>query len=90
MRTMIVTGLFAVALTCAAAARTAFVVPDERWCATYAGPGGGGVNCGFYTLEQCRAAISGVGGSCDFDYWYQAQKQYPRVEKKRYPKTERF
>jgi hypothetical protein len=23
-----------------------------------------GTNCGFATLEQCRAAISGIGGQC--------------------------
>jgi hypothetical protein len=32
-----------------------------RWCAMYRN---GGVNCGFVTLEQCQAAISGAGGSC--------------------------
>lgn len=32
------------------------------WCAEYARDGGR--NCGFYTFEQCRAAISGVGGNC--------------------------
>ena len=25
----------------------------------------GGTNCGFVTAEQCRAAVSGVGGSCE-------------------------
>lgn len=33
----------------------------STWCATYRY---GGTNCGFSTFEQCRAAISGVGGSC--------------------------
>jgi peptidoglycan hydrolase-like protein with peptidoglycan-binding domain len=32
-----------------------------RWCAAYYN---GSQNCGFYTLDQCRAAVSGVGGSC--------------------------
>jgi hypothetical protein len=32
------------------------------WCANYAPDNG--TNCGFYTIEQCRAAISGVGGHC--------------------------
>jgi Protein of unknown function (DUF3551) len=32
-----------------------------RFCARYTG---GGENCGFYTFEQCLAAISGVGGFC--------------------------
>jgi hypothetical protein len=33
------------------------------WCAYYSGPAGG-TNCGFYTLGQCRAAVSGIGGVC--------------------------
>jgi hypothetical protein len=36
-----------------------------RWCADYSGGfGGGGTNCGFVTLEQCRATVSGIGGFC--------------------------
>ena len=34
-----------------------------RWCAI--DNVGGGTNCGFVTIEQCRASISGVGGSCE-------------------------
>lgn len=35
------------------------------WCAQYSGvDGDGGVNCGFVTLAQCRATISGIGGWC--------------------------
>jgi Protein of unknown function (DUF3551) len=33
------------------------------WCAQYGGMDGG-TNCGFYTLKQCQAAISGMGGFC--------------------------
>jgi len=33
------------------------------WCAQYGGPAGG-TNCGFYTYQQCRAAVSGIGGFC--------------------------
>ena len=35
-----------------------------RWCGLYNTGGGGGSNCYFVTLEQCRATISGIGGSC--------------------------
>jgi hypothetical protein len=31
------------------------------WCAYYTWHGN---NCGFSTLSQCRAAVSGVGGYC--------------------------
>ena len=40
------------------------------WCAMYSGDGGGGTNCGFLTLEQCRATVSGVGGSCSRNQFY--------------------
>ena len=35
-----------------------------RWCAEDGGARGGGTNCYFVTIEQCRAAISGNGGFC--------------------------
>jgi hypothetical protein len=46
-----------------------------RWCAVYAGGdlGGGGSNCYFLTLEQCRAAISGMGGFCEPNQFYDGQ-----------------
>jgi hypothetical protein len=34
-----------------------------KWCAV--DNSGGGTNCGFVTIEQCRATISGKGGSCE-------------------------
>jgi len=40
------------------------VSAQGAWCALYSGSHGGASNCGFYTLEQCRAAVSGVGGEC--------------------------
>jgi Protein of unknown function (DUF3551) len=33
-----------------------------KWCAVESG---GGTNCGFVTIEQCRATISGMGGTCE-------------------------
>ncbi|MEW6451470.1 MAG: DUF3551 domain-containing protein [Pseudomonadota bacterium] len=42
-----------------------------KWCALYsAGRGGGAQNCYFVTLEQCRAAVSGVGGFCKENLFY--------------------
>jgi len=35
------------------------------WCAQYGGRGGGGRNCGFWTYEQCMAALWGNGGYCE-------------------------
>jgi|PersoiStandDraft_1058852.scaffolds.fasta_scaffold47428_1 Protein of unknown function (DUF3551) len=41
-----------------------------KWCALYSGENGGGTNCGFVTIEQCRATISGMGGLCEPNQFY--------------------
>jgi uncharacterized protein DUF3551 len=43
-----------------------------KWCAVYSGgdTGGGGSSCYFWTIEQCRAAVSGVGGFCAQNNFY--------------------
>ena len=41
-----------------------------KWCAVYGGQDGGGSNCGFLTLEECRATISGMGGMCQPNQFY--------------------
>jgi hypothetical protein len=42
-----------------------------RWCAEYAGgTRGGSTSCYFVTLEQCRASVSGVGGFCRENGFY--------------------
>ena len=42
-----------------------------RWCADYTVMGGiGARNCYFMTLEQCRATVSGVGGQCVLNPFY--------------------
>lgn len=38
-----------------------------KWCAAYRN---GGNNCGFTTIEQCRASVSGAGGSCVPNQFY--------------------
>ncbi len=42
---------------------TAFAAPATaaRYCAYYSH---GGTNCGFNSMQQCRAALSGMGGVC--------------------------
>jgi hypothetical protein len=43
-----------------------------HWCAVYGGGSSddGGTNCYFVTLAQCRAAVSGVGGFCAPNQFY--------------------
>ena len=45
-----------------------------QWCAMYSGGGrGGSENCYFVMIEQCRAAVSGVGGFCRVNGYYDGQ-----------------
>ena len=69
---------FAIIGIAAIASLTAFATPvraeiEYPWCAQYGGGEmGGGRNCGFSTLEQCRATISGIGGFCQPNLFYPA------------------
>ena len=41
-----------------------------RWCAVYGNTDDNGTNCYFVTIEQCRAAVSGNGGFCAPNNFY--------------------
>jgi hypothetical protein len=45
-----------------------------KWCAIYRV---GGSNCGFVTLEQCRATVSGIGGDCQPNQFYTGPDKTP-------------
>ena len=49
------------------------------WCAVYNFGGvGNASNCGFLTFEQCRATVSGVGGFCEPNHFYNPRRTEPR------------
>ena len=52
-----------------------------RWCAQYSGKGAR--NCSFVTLEQCRAAISGNGGFCEPNTFYDGRPVVTPGERER-------
>jgi hypothetical protein len=62
----------AIAATLAAATLGGSMITAQadpyRWCAQYSGKGAR--NCYFVTLEQCRAAVSGNGGFCEPNTFY--------------------
>ena len=62
-RTGLYVALFAVALLAGSAGGASVVQADGAWCADQGGRNGY-TNCGYYTYQQCRAAVSGVGGFC--------------------------
>ena len=67
MRTMVVAIVMLLPGALAASAQT----PDPyRWCAELLLNWGGASNCWFMTLEQCRATVSGVGGYCTPNPFY--------------------
>jgi Protein of unknown function (DUF3551) len=52
------------------------------YCAHYFDKGGSS-NCYFSSLEQCRAAVSGVGGYCNGNPWFVPPVQMVRPRKSR-------
>ena len=48
-----------------------------QWCAVYSGDAGGASNCGFVTIEQCRATVSGIGGFCEPNPFYTGPAERP-------------
>lgn len=55
-----------------------FVTPaaaatEYPWCAQYSGRSGGR-NCGFSNYSQCMATVSGIGGFCERNQFYQGRR----------------
>jgi hypothetical protein len=44
---------------------------EYPWCAQYGWKGGR--NCGFSTYRQCMATVSGIGGYCERNQFYQGR-----------------
>ena len=67
MRTLLVTS----ALILAGALSGPAKADPYKWCAVYSGgSNGGGTNCYFVTIEQCQATVSGNGGFCRTNGFY--------------------
>ena len=49
---------------------TALPCDNTRWCAQYGAGLGGATNCGFFTIEQCRATITGGSEFCVPNQFY--------------------
>jgi tetratricopeptide (TPR) repeat protein len=59
---------------------------EPAWCAAYRN---GSNNCGFYTYEQCMAAVSGVGGFCNRNPDAAPERPAARRERAVEPKPKR-
>ncbi len=67
------------ALLAPSAARANIEYP---WCAVYGGDMGGASNCGFSTIAQCMATVSGIGGSCEPNQFYHPPQTPVRKHKR--------
>lgn len=76
MRVAIASGALLVALLAAPTAGQAQTYP---WCSRY---DWSTYNCGFSTLQQCLANVSGIGGICERNAHYYAQQ--PREPRRKY------
>ena len=78
--------LVTLVLSTEALAQSTVAFPHDpyRWCAVYSGYAGGASNCGFLTIEQCRATVSGIGGFCVQNPYYLDAPQKPLKRKVRH------
>ena len=70
IRTIILATLALSSTVLAQAPASALPYDPYPWCANYGGDANGSSNCGFLTLEQCRATVSGIGGFCAHNQFY--------------------
>src|SRR5262245_53713543 len=57
-------GLVSVGLMMLTLPATDAAAASNAWCAVYNRQGGTSENCGYATLNQCRAQVLGLGGFC--------------------------
>jgi Protein of unknown function (DUF3551) len=69
MRTIAIISMTTLATLCLSGSGAGAQYVGGPWCAYYAS-NSGGTNCGFYSWEQCMAALSGNGGKCLRNQWY--------------------
>ena len=85
MRTILhVAGAAAIAaLTLATSVKTSEALIIYPWCANYGGRNmGGAANCGFVTFAQCMATVSGNGGWCGVNPWWEGQPPEQRLRRR--------
>ncbi|MFY9819428.1 MAG: DUF3551 domain-containing protein [Pseudolabrys sp.] len=54
------------------------------WCAVYGGRMSGSSSCGFSIWNQCMATVSGIGGFCQRNSFYNPLASASRSRKRAY------
>ena len=77
--------LAALAIAAAATLVRPAAAIEYPWCAQYGGKGGGnGRNCGFSTYQQCMETVSGIGGYCERNLFYNGRAERPAKRARRH------
>ena len=79
---LLATLIVPVTLTSASAQGQPYPYDPYPWCAVYGGRGGGGTSCGFRTWQQCMATVSGIGGFCEPNQFYNPRGAAERPRKR--------
>ena len=79
---LLATLIVPVTLTSASAQGQPYPYDPYPWCTVYGGRGGGGTNCGFRTWQQCMATVSGIGGFCEPNQFYNPRGAAERPRKR--------
>src|SRR5262249_4847644 len=77
--TKVMAALVAVLVVLTQTAASALPYDPYPWCALYTGKLGGASNCGFLTIEQCRATVRGIGGFCMPNQFYNPGGARPQL-----------
>jgi hypothetical protein len=74
MRNLVAWFVASVVITVASGPNPSSAAVIYPWCANYGGTGKGGYgasSCGSTSFKQCLATLSGNGGTCSPNPWYQ-------------------
>jgi hypothetical protein len=69
-------------LTLATSVKPSEALIIYQWCAHYGRNLGGAASCGFVTYAQCMASVSGNGGFCAENPWWEPQPPARRVTRR--------
>ncbi|HEY1309438.1 MAG TPA: DUF3551 domain-containing protein [Pseudolabrys sp.] len=84
MRKQLFAAIALAALAVAASTWPAAAI-EYPWCAQYGGLGDSGRNCGFTTYAQCMATVSGIGGGCQRNMFYEGPTEQPTKSTRKHP-----
>jgi hypothetical protein len=82
IRTIVLATLTLSTAVLAQAPASALPYDPYPWCAVYSGRMGGASNCGFSNRNQCMATVSGIGGFCEPNQFYNPGRTAGRTRKR--------